>query len=225
MNCMVCGSERSGLQDRRSGLGKRIYDVVLSGLGLVLLAPVLLVIALLVKGADGGPVFYRQQRVGLGGRLFWIWKFRTMVVGAERMGIAVTRDGDPRITRIGRILRKTKLDELPQLWNVLVGDMSLVGPRPEVPKYVARYTEAQREILGMRPGITDLASLRFRNEEEMLRSATDTEAYYLEHCLPQKIELNLQYALQANLWTDTLIILRTVMPFLGGGQTAEQRRD
>jgi len=194
--------------------GKRLYDLFFSAVGLLCLSPVVLVLALLVKVSDGGPVFYRQQRVGQGGRLFWIWKFRSMVVNAERLGIAVTRDGDPRITRIGRILRKTKLDELPQLWNVLVGDMSLVGPRPEVPKYVERYTPSQRIILELKPGITDLATLRFRNEEELLRGAEDTERFYLEHCVPRKIELNLEYARRAGLWSDTVIILRTLVPWL-----------
>lgn len=193
---------------------KRFYDLLFAGAGLLFLSPVFLLVSVGVKLSDGGPVFYRQQRVGQGGRLFWIWKFRSMVVNAERLGIAVTRDGDPRITRLGRILRKTKLDELPQLWNVLVGDMSLVGPRPEVPKYVERYTPSQRIILELKPGITDLATLRFRNEEELLRGAEDTERFYLEHCVPRKIELNLDYARRAGLWSDTVIILRTLVPWL-----------
>jgi lipopolysaccharide/colanic/teichoic acid biosynthesis glycosyltransferase len=183
-------------------------------MGLILLSPLFLVLAVLVKWSDGGPVFYRQERVGLGGRLFRILKFRSMVIDADRLGIAVTRDGDPRITGVGRFLRKTKLDELPQLWNVFVGEMSLVGPRPEVPQYVARYTEAQRAILELKPGITDLATLRFRNEEALLRAATDTERFYLEHCVPRKIELNLAYARRAGIWSDTVIIMQTLLPWL-----------
>jgi lipopolysaccharide/colanic/teichoic acid biosynthesis glycosyltransferase len=196
----------------RRRVAKRAYDLVFAGTGLVLLSPLFLLLAVLVKLSDGGPVLYRQERVGLGGCLFRIWKFRSMVVNADRIGIAVTRDGDPRITPIGRFLRKTKLDELPQLWNVFVGDMSLVGPRPEVPKYVERYTPEQRVILQLKPGITDLATLRFRNEEELLREAKNTERFYLEHCVPRKIELNLEYARRAGLWADTMIILRTLFP-------------
>jgi len=197
--------------DMNRSRAKRIYDIGWAALGLAVLSPVLAVIALLVKLFDGGPVLFRQQRVGLGGRLFWICKFRTMVVAADRQGPGVTRDGDARITRVGRWLRKTKLDELPQLWNVLVGDMSFVGPRPELPRYVARYTAAQREILRFKPGITDLATLAFRNEEELLASAAEVESFYLKQCVPRKIELNLQYQAQANLWRDTQVILRTLL--------------
>ena len=189
---------------------KRVYDLLFSGLGLVSLSLPFLLIALVIKLTDRGPVFFRQQRVGQFGRLFWIWKFRTMIVNAEKRGLSVTRGDDPRITGIGRILRQTKLDELPQLWNVLRGDMSLVGPRPEVPRYVARYTAEQRQVLNAKPGITDLATLQFRHEEELLRDAADVEAFYLEHCLPQKIELNLRYLPRASLWQDTRIILHTL---------------
>ena len=189
---------------------KRFYDVGWAVLGLVMLSPVLALIAVLVKFSDGGPVLFRQQRVGQCGRLFWICKFRTMVVAAEQRGPGVTRDGDTRITRTGRWLRKSKLDELPQLWNVLVSEMSFVGPRPELPRYVARYTPVQREILRFKPGITDLATLAFRNEEDLLASASDIEVFYMTHCVPRKIELNLRYQAQANLWQDTKVILRTL---------------
>ena len=196
-------------------VAKRAYDLVLAFFGLLLLGPSLfLVLAMVVKLSDGGPVFFRQQRVGRHGRLFWIWKFRTMVVDADKTGLKITSGNDPRITRIGRFLRKTKLDELPQLGNVLLGEMSFVGPRPEVPRYVELYTPAQREILKLKPGITDLATLQFRNEEELLRSAVDVESFYVENCLPRKIELNLLYAKRAGLWQDTLMILRTVFAFL-----------
>jgi len=195
-------------------MAKRVYDLLFSTIGLLVLGLPLLAIAAVVKRSDNGPAFYKQQRVGRYGRLFWIWKFRTMVVNADRLGPGVTQDGDPRITRVGRLLRKTKLDELPQLWNVFRGDMSFVGPRPELPRYVERYTEAQREILRLKPGITDLATLQFRNEEALLRKAPDVERFYLEHCVPRKIELNLIYARKAGVLADTWIILQTLFPAL-----------
>jgi lipopolysaccharide/colanic/teichoic acid biosynthesis glycosyltransferase len=191
-------------------LSKRLFDVAWAALGLVVLAPVLLLIALRIKLAGDGPVFFRQQRVGQGWRLFWIWKFRTMMVGAAGQGPGITCQGDDRITPVGRWLRRTKLDELPQLWNVLRGDMSFVGPRPELVQYVTRYTPAQRAVLSLKPGITDLATLEFRDEEERLATASDIESFYLEHCLPRKIELNLQYTQRASRWQDTCIILQTL---------------
>lgn len=194
-------------------VAKRIYDLLLAFIGLLVLSPLLLLISVLVRLSDGGPVFFKQQRVGRNGHLFGIWKFRTMVMNADKMGLKITSRNDPRITRLGRILRKTKLDELPQLYNVLRGEMSFVGPRPEVPRYVALYTPAQSEILKLKPGITDLATLEFRDEEELLRSAGDVERFYVEHCLPRKIELNLLYARKANLWQDTIIIFQTILPW------------
>lgn len=197
--------------------GKRLYDVFFSGCGLILLSPLLLLIAARVKLADGGPVFYRQIRVGLGGRPFRICKFRTMVPNADQAGPALTREGDRRITRIGRLLRRTKLDELPQLWNVLKGEMSLVGPRPEVPRYVKCYTPEQREILRYKPGITDLATLSFRDEEALLgNAATRLEEFYIQHCLPKKLKLNQEYGARANLLSDTWIIMQTLCPYWGG---------
>ena len=193
---------------------KRIYDLFFAALGLILLAPLFLVIGLLIRLSDRGPVFFRQKRVGQHGRIFSILKFRTMTVDAERVGLSVTSAGDPRITGLGKILRRTKLDELPQLWNVVRGEMSLVGPRPEVPHYMARYSPAQRQILSLKPGITDLATLKFRNEEELLQSAPDVEEFYLQYCVPRKIELNLHYAGEANLWKDTQLIMQTL--FLAG---------
>ena len=176
------------------------------------LAPLALVIALVIKVDDGGRVFFRQERVGRGGRLFRMWKFRSMVPDAPKLGLFVTAGHDPRITRVGRWLRRLKLDELPQLVNVLTGEMSLVGPRPEVPRYVAIYSAADRRVLEYRPGITDPATLEFRNEEDLLAGATDVEAFYIAHCVPRKIELNLRYVAEATLWGDTVIILRTVLP-------------
>jgi lipopolysaccharide/colanic/teichoic acid biosynthesis glycosyltransferase len=192
---------------------KRAFDVVFAAFGLLALAPVGALIALLVKLSDGGPVFFAQTRVGRGGRPFRIWKFRSMFVNADKAGLAVTSGRDPRVTWIGRILRRTKLDELPQLWNVLVGEMSFVGPRPEVPRYVQFYTPEQRAILELKPGITDMATLLFRKEEELLAGATDVEGFYVRHCLPRKIELNLEYARRATLPRDIWIIFQTLVPY------------
>jgi lipopolysaccharide/colanic/teichoic acid biosynthesis glycosyltransferase len=192
-------------------MAKRAFDLFFSALGLLALSPLLLLLAIGVKLTSRGPVFFRQQRVGEGGRLFYILKFRSMVMDSEKLGPSVTRDGDPRITPLGRLLRKTKVDELPQLWNVLAGDMSFVGPRPEVPGYVRLYTPEQRRVLELKPGITDLATIEFRNEEELLSAAGDTDKFYLEYCVPRKIELNLAYAATANVWEDAKIIVRTVL--------------
>ena len=193
---------------------KRLFDIVCASLGLLFLLPLGLLIALLIKLSDRGPIFYAQTRIGQFGRPFRIWKFRSMILNADQLGLPLTGDADPRITRVGRFLRKTKLDELPQLWNVLVGDMSFVGPRPEVPRYVDLYTPDQREILRYKPGITDLASLLFRNEEELLRGADDVEQFYIRYCLPKKIELNRQHAERASLFQDISIILQTLSSLL-----------
>lgn len=209
-------------------LAKQTYDLVFASLGLLILSPLLVLIAIMVKLGDGGAIFFLQRRIGQYGRPFWIWKYRTMVVDAEKHGLSVTRAGDHRVTPVGRVLRKTKLDELPQLWNVLRGEMSFVGPRPEVPRYVERYTSEQRQVLDLKPGITDLASLEFRREEELLRNVTDTEKFYIEYCLPKKIELNLEYNRHANLWHDTRIILLSLIPLgprkvaVGKGHGLEQ---
>lgn len=193
-------------------MAKRAFDLFFSVTGLLVLSPLLMLLAITLKLSSRGPVFFRQLRIGKAGKPFYIVKFRSMVVNAEKIGLSVTRDGDPRITRIGRFLRKTKWDELPQLWNVLVGEMSFVGPRPEVPRYVEKYTAEQRRVLALKPGITDLATLKFRNEEELLRTVEKTEEFYLEYCVPRKIELNLTYAQTANVWEDFKIILRTLLP-------------
>jgi lipopolysaccharide/colanic/teichoic acid biosynthesis glycosyltransferase len=223
MSCESSSSTQDRLADQRAcgdcstaasaPFAKRLYDVLLSSGGLVVLSPLFLLIAALIKLADGGAVFYRQMRVGLHGQSFLIWKFRTMVPQADGAGPLVTRDGDVRVTRIGRILRKTKLDELPQLRNVLKGEMSLVGPRPEVPKYVEQYTSEQRQILNFKPGITNLASVLFRNEEVLLKNADNVEEFYIRHCVPRKLQLNLEHAERANLMSDTWIILQTICPY------------
>lgn len=195
---------------------KRLFDVIFAGFGLLVLVPVGLIVGLLIKFSDGGPVFYTQTRIGQGGRLFHIRKFRSMVLNADKIGLAVTRDEDPRITRIGRLLRKAKLDELPQLWNVFVGEMSFVGPRPEVPRYVELYTPEQREILQHKPGITDMATLLFRNEEALLRGSPNVEDFYVQYCLPRKIALNRRYVERASLLQDVWIIIQTLCPYWAG---------
>src|SRR6267378_86529 len=192
---------------------KRLYDLFFSCCGFVVVSPLLLLIAVLIKIADGGDIFYRQVRIGLHGRPFRICKFRTMVSSAEQTGPSVTKNGDARITWIGRILRRTKLDELPQLWNVFSGEMSLVGPRPEVPRYVEHYTAEQRDILRFKPGITDLASVCFRDEEELLGNTDSLDKFYFEQCVPRKLGLNREYAERANLLSDSWIIVRTVCPY------------
>ena len=172
---------------------KRAMDIVLSAAALCVLWPVLLLIALAIVVDDPGPVFYRQVRVGRGGKPFRIFKFRTMVVDADKKGLSITVGRDSRITRVGALLRKTKLDELAQLLNVLCGQMSFVGPRPEVPRYVELYTPYQRQVLLVRPGITDYASIAYRNENDLLAGADDPERMYIETIMPDKIELNMKY--------------------------------
>lgn len=190
---------------------KRLVDILLSTLGLALLALPLLAIALWVKLDSRGPVLFRQQRVGRFGRPFMIHKFRTMAVDAPARGPQITVGADPRITRAGQVLRRAKLDELPQLWDVLRGAMSLVGPRPEVPKYVALYPNEMRELLlSVRPGITDLASLQYRDESAVLAAAADPERAYVEQVLPAKLALSSRYVREATLLGDLRLILATL---------------
>ena len=190
---------------------KRFFDFTASLFGLALLFPIFFVIAILIKVSDGGKVFFRQTRVGQNGKLFKIYKFRTMVEGAERMGAQVTKEDDPRITKIGRFLRKYKLDELPQLINVLKGEMSLVGPRPEVPKYIKFFEEDYKKILRLKPGITDFASLEYKDENALLKGAEDPEKVYLKEILPKKIEYYKKYAKEISFATDLKLILKTLM--------------
>lgn len=189
---------------------KRAFDIVISLVALILLWPLLLAAALLIKLDDRGAIIYRQVRVGRFGSEFRIVKFRTMRERSDVAGPSITAACDPRITRVGRWLRKTKLDELPQLWNVLRGEMSFVGPRPEVPKYVALYTAEQKRVLDLAPGITDEASVEFKDEESLLASASDPEKYYVEYCIPRKIALNLAYAKKATVFQDAKVIIRTI---------------
>ena len=189
---------------------KRAADVIASALGLLALAPVFGMIALAVTLDDRGPVFYRQLRVGRNEKPFFILKFRTMVPNADRAG-QLTVGADPRVTRAGRFLRRTKLDELAQLVNVLRGEMSLVGPRPEVPRYVALYTPLQRMALRIRPGVTDPASIRYRNESELLDAAADPERLYIETVMPAKLAINLNYLRGFSVWGDCAVLLSTVL--------------
>lgn len=191
---------------------KRCFDIVASLTGLALLSPLLITAALAVKIDSPGPVLFRHERVGRRGRRFRLLKFRSMTHGAR--GREVTVAGDARVTRVGRLLRRTKLDELPQLWNVLVGDMSLVGPRPEVARYVELFADAYREILEVRPGITDFAAIEYRDEEGVLAAAADPEAEYRRVVLPAKIALYRRYLAERSMRTDLVILARTVLAVL-----------
>jgi lipopolysaccharide/colanic/teichoic acid biosynthesis glycosyltransferase len=189
--------------------GKRALDCTAAALGLLLLAPLLLFVALLVKITSRGPVFYVQDRVGRDGQIFRIIKFRSMFEDADKRGLAITSSADPRVTLIGRMLRHLKIDELPQLWNVLKGDMSLVGPRPEVPHYVETYSLVQRRVLTVRPGITDPASIAYRREQELLAAQPDPDRYYRDVVLPAKLSMNLEYLERMSFSYDLLLVLQT----------------
>lgn len=188
---------------------KRIFDVVSSSIGLIILAIPMLIISLAIKLDDGGSVFFSQKRVGKDFEVFEILKFRTMVEDAPKKGRQITADGDDRITKVGHVLRKLKLDELPQLINVFLGQMSVVGPRPEVPKYVEMYDETQRQVLLIKPGITDLASIKYRSESEILAKAEDPEKVYIEEIMPHKLSLNLEYMEDMSFLYDIKLIFRT----------------
>lgn len=189
---------------------KRLIDLVVSGAALVMTSPILLAAAIAVKVETPGPALYSGRRVGKDGRTFRIYKLRTMLPGADQLGPAVTAGDDSRITTVGRFLRRTKIDELPQLLNVLKGEMSLVGPRPEHPEFVARYTPDQRRVLTIRPGMTGPAALAFVDEEELLRGA-DPEAAYLANVLPQKLAVDLEYVESASVPGDLRILGRTLL--------------
>ena len=193
----------------------RLLDVVAAALGLLVLSPLLLLIALMIKRDSAGPVFYLGRRVGQHGRLFRLYKFRTMIAAADRMGPGITRANDERVTRVGRFLRHYKLDELPQLINVLKGEMNLVGPRPEDPRYVSNYSAEQRRLLRARPGITSPASLHFRREESLLKGS-NWEQTYVEHILPRKLAMELAYLEERSLWRDLRLILLTIWRLASG---------
>lgn len=188
---------------------KRLFDLLASAAGLLVLSPLFLLLALWVKSDSPGPVFYRQTRVGRGNRDFRLFKFRSMRVGADKQGLITVGGRDPRVTRSGYCIRKYKLDELPQLINVFLGDMSLVGPRPEVRKYVELYTPEQMRVLDVRPGITDPASIRYRNENELLAASDDPERFYRETIMQDKLRINLEYVAERSFFYDLKLIFKT----------------
>ena len=188
---------------------KRIFDIVASGIGLILLSPLFIILTIWIKCDSIGPVFYKQVRVGRNNMDFQLFKFRSMRVGSDKKGLITVGGHDPRITRSGYYIRKYKLDEFPQLINVFKGDMSLVGPRPEVRKYVDMYTEEQMHVLDVRPGITDLASIRYRNENELLERVNDPDKYYVEVIMPDKLRINLEYVARHSFTFDIRLIFQT----------------
>jgi lipopolysaccharide/colanic/teichoic acid biosynthesis glycosyltransferase len=190
---------------------KRLFDIVFSFLGLILVSPLLLLFAILIKRESAGPAFYRGERVGKNGKIFRIFKFRSMVMDAEKLGGPSTSADDPRLLKIGKFMRRYQLDELPQFINILKGEMSFVGPRPEVPSEVALYDEETRKIiLSVRPGLTDLATLENVHEEEILRGASDPHQAYRELIQPQKLKLAREYVKERNFWLDIKIIIKTL---------------
>lgn len=193
---------------------KRLFDIIACGLGLIVLSPIFLVLAIWIKLDSKGPVFYRQVRVGLNNKDFRIFKFRSMRVGADKGSLVTIGGRDPRVTSSGYWIRKFKLDELPQLINVFLGDMSLVGPRPEVRHYVNYWTPEQMHVLDVRPGITDPASIKFRNENELMEKAEDPEKYYIEVIMQEKIKLYLEYVEKHNFWYDLGLIFKTFFVIL-----------
>ena len=190
---------------------KRLFDIVTSAVALLILLPVLFACAVWISIDSPGGFFYRQERVGRNGKLFYMLKFRSMFTGSDSKGLLTVGNNDVRITRSGNFLRKTKLDELPQLINVFIGDMSFVGPRPEVLKYVRLYSDEQKKVLEVRPGITDLASIQYRNENEVLAKFDNPEQAYITQVMPDKLRINLEYLAQRNFLTDIKIILKTVI--------------
>ena len=198
---------------------KRLFDIVVSLVGLICFFPVLFLAAILIKLDSPGPVFFRQTRMGMRFRSFQILKFRTMVEDAPKLGGPITYGNDPRITRAGRILRKTKLDELPQLINVLKGEMTFVGPRPEVPRYVELFRDDYREILKIRPGITDLASIKYCDEAGLLAQSQNPEEEYVGHVLPDKIRLAKEYLHRSSIFFDLVVIFKTLRGLLTRGIT------
>lgn len=204
-----------GSADGAGELVRRAFNIVSSAAGLLVLSPVMLAVAVAIRLDSQGPVFFRQVRVGRGGEPFEIVKFRSMTVDAPQRGGQLSIGADPRITRVGRVIRAWKLDELPQLLNVVKGDMDLVGPRPEVPRYVALYSPEQRRVLDVRPGITDPASVAFRDESDLMGEQEDPERYYIEVIMPRKLELNLAYLAGRTLLSDVRVILGTLAALAG----------
>lgn len=190
---------------------KRLFDILSSAIALILLSPILIVIAVGIIIDSKGGVFYKQKRIGKNGKAFMLYKFRSMRTGADRKGLITVGTKDDRTTKVGRFIRKYKLDELPQLINILKNEMSVVGPRPEVEKYVQLYTAEQQKVLNVKPGLTDLASLAYINENEILGQAKDPERTYVEQIMPAKLKLNLEYIEKRSFWFDLQIIAKTLM--------------
>ena len=193
---------------------KRIFDFLVSLLGIIILSPIFVIVSIAIKLDSRGNILFLQKRVGRYGEEFNIYKFRTMVTDAEKLGKQITIGKDNRITKVGAFLRKFKIDELPQLFNVLKGDMSLVGPRPEVPKYVSLYTEEQKKVLNVRPGITDIASLRYKDENDILGKVENPEEYYINVIMKDKLNLNLEYIEKSNIIFDIYLIIKTILKCL-----------
>ena len=189
---------------------KRVFDITASLFGLIVLSPFFLIGAIFIKLDSSGPVFYGGKRIAKDGRIFTMYKFRTMVTDAEKIGPSVTYDRDPRITRMGHLLRKARLDEFPQLWNVLKGDMSMVGPRPESVYYYERYTDEQKQIFQVKPGMTGVTQIKFRHEEDLLTDPENIDRDYLEKVLPPKVALDLEYIEKQSFWLDLRIIFETL---------------
>ncbi len=190
---------------------KHLFDLIVAFVGLIVLSPAFLIVGLLIKIGSPGPIFYKGDRIGKNGVPFKMYKFRTMVVNADRMGPALTKGGDSRITRVGRLLRQWKIDEIPQLLNVLRGEMSVIGPRPESPEYVQHYTPEQRQVLRAKPGVTGLTQVKFRHEEALLSRCKQPEAEYIERIMPQKLALDLEYLNNQSLIFDLKLIIQTFL--------------
>ena len=193
---------------------KRLFDICASAFGILILTIPFIIVSIAIKIESKGPVIFKQERVGLNGKHFKIWKFRSMVVNAESKGLQITSKEDSRVTKVGKIIRKLKIDELAQLFNVLFGQMSFVGPRPEVPKYVEMYTEEQRNVLSVKPGITDLASIEYCDENNLLDSSEDPEKTYIEEIMPKKLALNIEYIEKAGFFYDIGLIFKTFVRIL-----------
>lgn len=193
---------------------KRCFDFIVSLIGIIILSPVFIIVSIAIKLDSKGSILFLQKRVGRYGKEFNIYKFRTMVTDAEKLGKQITIGKDNRITKVGAFLRKFKIDELPQLFNVFKGDMSLVGPRPEVPKYVSLYSFEQKKVLNVRPGITDMASLRYKDENDILGKVENPEEYYINVIMKDKLNLNLEYIEKSNIFFDIYLIVKTIIKCL-----------
>ena len=204
---------------------KRSFDIFISLVALVLLAPLFFVCSIVIKLTSPGPVFYKGRRVGKGGDIFLMHKFRSMVLNADQMGTDLTPQGDPRVTKIGRFLRKTKIDELPQIIDVLEGSMSLVGPRPESPLYAKHYNERQKQVLNVRPGMMGPTQIKYRHEELILKGKADPDTYYIRELMPRKLEIDLDYVKNRSFSMDIKILFRTLLAVLGSPSARKKKEN